>query len=164
MKPLRYAAQAAFAIITLGLIGYFSASPPYARVPPEKALIKLSFAHAAEKKGGCRELSADELARLAPNMRRKTICSRERLPVDIEVMLDGAPLYAERLPPTGLSDDGPSRAYERFVVPAGEHEIVLRLRDTDRTDGYDHEAVRKVTLAAGESLAIDFFQGGFRFE
>ncbi|MDG4603775.1 MAG: hypothetical protein P9C48_14315 [Defluviicoccus sp.] len=164
MKPLRYAAQAAIALITLGLIGYFSASPPYARVPAESALIKLSFAHAAEKKGGCRELSAEEIARLAPNMRRKTVCSRERLPVDIEVVLNGAPLYAERLPPTGLSGDGPSRAYQRFVVPAGSHTLVLKLRDSDRTAGFDYETTHVVTLAAGDSLAVDFFQGGFRFE
>ena len=164
MNPLRYAAQAVVVLISLGLIGYFSASPPYARVPPESALIKLSFAHAAETKGGCRELSAEELARLAPNMRRKTICSRERLPVDIEVMLNGQPLYAERLPPTGLSGDGPSRAYERFVVPPGSHTLVLKLRDSDRTAGFDYETTHAVTLAAGESLAIDFFQGGFRFE
>lgn len=164
MKPLRYAAQAVVVLITLGLIGYFSASPPYGRVPEESAVIKLSFAHAAVKKGGCRELSAEEIARLAPNMRRKTVCSRERLPVDIDVSLNGQPLYADRLPPTGLSGDGPSRAYERFVVAPGSHTLVLRLRDSDRTEGFDYETMHTVTLAAGQSLAIDFFEGGFRFE
>lgn len=164
MKALRYAGQGVFWVVAALLIGFPSASPSYSRVPPGQALIKLSFAHAAGKRGACRELTAEEVARLAPNMRRKTVCSRERLPVDIEFTLDGAVVYAEHLPPTGLSGDGPSRAYQRFVVPAGRHEIVLRLRDTDRADGFDHETARTLTLAAGQSLAIDFFPGGFRFE
>ncbi len=136
MKAFRYLGQVLFFAAVALVIGYFSASPPYARVPPAEALIKLSFAHGAEKKGECRKLSQEELAKLAPNMRRPTICPRERLPVDIEVVIDGAVAYAARLPPTGLSGDGPSRTYERFVVPAGEHDLILRLRDSDRADGF----------------------------
>ncbi len=138
MKVFRYLGQAIFFAAIAIFIGYFSSRPPYVRVPPEDALIKLSFAHGAEKKGECRKLSPEELAKLAPNMRRPTICPRERLPVDIEVVIDGALAYADKLPPTGLSGDGPSRAYERFVVPAGEHHIILRLRDTGRKEGFDY--------------------------
>lgn len=166
MKAFRYVGQVLFFAAVALVIGYFSASPPYARVPPDDALIKLSFAHGAEKKGECRKLSPEELAKLAPNMRRPTICPRERLPVDIEVVIDGAVVYVDRLPPTGLSGDGPSRTYERFILPAGEHQLILRLRDTGRTDGFDYISERRVTLAAGQSLAIDFHpvEGGFRFE
>ena len=166
MKALRYLGQGLFFAAVVLVIGWFSARPPYARVPPDDALIKLSFAHGAVKKGECRKLSPEELAQLAPNMRRPTICPRERLPVDIEVAIDGAVVYAERLPPTGLAGDGPSRTYERFVVPAGDHHIVLRLRDTDRAEGFDYITERRVTLTAGQNLAIDFdpIGGGFRFE
>lgn len=166
MTVLRYLGQVLFFALVIFVIGWFSAAPPYARVPTDSALIKLSFAHGAEKKGECRKLSPDELAKLAPNMRRPTICPRERLPVDIEVLIDDAVVYADRLPPTGLAGDGPSRTYERFTVPAGEHRIVLRLRDSDRTAGFDYITERRVTLAPGQSLAVDFdsVQGGFRFE
>jgi hypothetical protein len=166
MNALRYLGQILFFVAVVLVIGWFSARPPYARVPEDRALIKLSFAHGAEKKGECRKLSPEELAQLAPNMRRPTICPRERLPVDIELVIDGAVAYAERLPPTGLSGDGPSRTYARFIIPPGEHDIILRLRDTGRAEGFDYTTERQVTLAAGQNLAIDFdpVGGGFRFE
>lgn len=166
MRALRALAAVAFAGAVAALLGYFSMAPTYARVPPEMALLKLSFTHGAERRGGCRELTADELARLAPNMRQARVCARERLPVDVEVWLNGERLYAARLPPTGLAGDGPSRTYQRFVIPAGDHELLLRLRDSGREQGFDYETRRQVTLAAGDSLAIDFvpLAGGFRFE
>ncbi len=166
MKALRYLGQVLFFAAIALVLGWFSARPPYARVPPDGALIKISFAHGAEKKGECRKLSPEELAKLAPNMRRPTICPRERLPVEVEVVMDDAVVFADRLPPTGLSGDGPSRMYARFIVPAGDHHLIFRLKDTDRADGFDYTTERRLTLAAGQSLAVDFdpIIGGFRFE
>jgi hypothetical protein len=37
---------------------------------------------------------------------------------------------------------------------------VARLRDSARTEGFDHEAARQVTLAPGQNFAIDFVQRG----
>lgn len=147
-------------------VGYFSFAPDYARVRADRALIKFAVAHGAGKRGECREVSAEELARLAPNMRRPRICPRERLPVVVEFELDGRRLYAASLPPTGLSGDGPSRAYKRFVVAPGRYRLVARLRDTARADGFDAVTEAEVELAAGQSLAVDFVphSGGFRLE
>jgi hypothetical protein len=89
-------------------------------------------------------------------MRKAVECPRERLPVTVELDLDGEPLYAETLPPTGLSGDGPSRAYQRFVVPPGRHRLVARMRDTARTEGFDHIHETDIDLRPGQSLAIDF--------
>jgi hypothetical protein len=106
------------------------------------------------------------LAKLAPNMRKAVECPRERLPVTTELELDGKLLYAATLPPTGLSGDGPSRAYERFVVPPARHVLTVRLRDTARAESFDHVEQKEVDLAPGQILAIDFdaVKGGFRFE
>lgn len=166
MSVFRYLGQVLFFGALALLIAVFSASPQYARVAPQDALIKLSFAHGAAKKGECRKLSSEDLSKLAPNMRRGTICPRERLPVDVEMLLDGTTVYAERLPPAGLSGDGPSRTYQRFIVPAGQHNLLLRLRDTDRSEGFDYQMERTVRLVAGQNLAIDFVpaEGGFRLE
>jgi hypothetical protein len=48
-------------------------------------------------------------------------------------------------------------------VTAGNHRIVARLRDTPRTAGFNHERSATVTVAPGQSLALDFRpeQGGF---
>lgn len=148
------------------VVGYFSAAPDYAREPADQAVIKFAVAHGATKRGECREASAEELARLAPNMRRPRICPRERLPVAVEFELDGKRLYAASLPPTGLSGDGPSRAYERFVVTPGRYRLVARLRDSGRAFGFDAVTEAQVDLAPGQSLAVDFVphSGGFRLE
>lgn len=163
-RALRYLGQGAvYLLLALG-IGYFSDRPAHTHFPPDMALIKLSFAHGAQKEE-CRRRTEEELAALPPNMRRPMVCARERLPVEVELLLDGAPLYRAVLPPTGLAGDGPSRAYERFAVPPGAHELVARLRDSDRAAGFDYERTAVVELAPGQSLAIDFRpeMGGFIF-
>ena len=163
-KPLAYVGQGAvYLLLALG-IAYFSDRPAYTHFPADMALLKLSFAHGAQK-GECRRRSADELAKLAPNMRRPTACSRERLPVTVELLLDGKPVYHAVLPPSGLAGDGPSRVYQRFAVPAGRHALIARLRDSDRPDGFDYERTATIDLAPAQSLAIDFRSemGGFVF-
>jgi hypothetical protein len=163
-KPLAYVGQGAvYVLLALG-IAYFSDRPAYTSFPAEMALLKLSFAHGAQK-GECRRRTADELAKLAPNMRRPTACSRERLPVTVELLLDGKPLYQAVLPPSGLAGDGPSRVYQRFAVPAGRHALIARLRDSDRRDGFDYERTATIELAPAQSVAIDFRSemGGFVF-
>ena len=165
-QALKYLGQGVFYVAIGALIGYFANAPSYSRVPEDHALIKLSFSHGAGHKGDCRKRTREELAKLAPNMRKAMDCPRERLPVVVEFDLDGKTVYSDVLPPTGLSGDGPARAYERFVVPAGSHRLAARLRDTDRVEGFDYVTEREVDLAAGQSLAIDFdaVGGGFRIE
>jgi len=164
-EALRYVGQAAvYGLIALAL-GYFSDSPAYTHFPPDRALVKLSLVHAGAPAGECRRRTADELAELAPNMRKALDCPRGRLPLLVELSLDGALLYRESLPPTGLSGDGPSRTYQRFTVAPGRHVLAARLRDSARTDGYDYEREAEVELAPRQSLAIDFQAetGGFVF-
>ena len=77
----------------------------------------------------CRRLSPEELAKIPPNMRRPLECSRERVPVVIELDLDGQPLYRASIPPSGVWKDGPSAAYQRFTVAPGQHRLDMRMRD-----------------------------------
>ncbi len=144
-------------------IGYFADSPAYTHFPPDKAMIKMAFAHGGQPKEPCRRLSPEELAKLAPNMRRVVKCERERVPLYVELIMDDNMLYQASLPPTGLAKDGPSKAYERFAVPPGHHEVVVRLRDTPRSEGFDYEKKLRVELEPREILAIDFRaeMGGF---
>ncbi|MHC4481329.1 MAG: hypothetical protein ACYS1C_10240 [Planctomycetota bacterium] len=162
-KALRYLGQLAFYAATAAMLGYFADSPVYTHVPSDKALIKLSFAHGAGHKGECRRRSAEELAELAPNMRQALDCPRERLPVLVELNLDGEPLYHATLPPTGLAKDGPARVYERFVVTPGTYRLSARMRDSARTEGFDYESDFDLALKAGQNLVIDFRSetGGF---
>jgi len=125
-------------------------------LPDGMAALTVTFTHGAERRGECRRLSQEELARMPPNMRRPTECPRGRMPVILEVDLDGVPLLQASLPPTGLSGDGPSQIYRRFALPARDYEIEVRLRDTRRETGFDHAATRRVRLVPGQNLVIDF--------
>ena len=140
-----------------------SAWPGYRAIPGDAAMLKLSFSHGGARR--CRPLTEQELAKLPPNMRRKETCERQRQPVLVELEIDGALAYAAQLPPTGLSGDGPSRVYEKFVLPAGSHDLVVRLRDSDRTEGFDYRAAHRAELAPGQNFVIDFEAalGGFAF-
>lgn len=160
-----YAGQAVFYAAIAAAIGYFAADPVYRQVPEGMAQIKLSFNHAGQRVEDCRKLTYEELSKLPTAKRRPLDCVRERVPVTVELLIDGKPMYASVLKPTGLSSDGPSKAYEKFLVPAGHHVIEAHLRDTRRDEGFDFESRHEADLAPWQSLAIDFKaeQGGFLF-
>ncbi|MBT5414797.1 MAG: hypothetical protein HOH66_07665 [Rhodospirillaceae bacterium] len=162
----RYLGQIAVYALFAAVIGYFSNSPAYTHLPADRALIKLSFSHGGAPISECRRLSAEEIAALPPNMRRPLDCPRERVPVVVELTIDGDVLYSASLPPAGLSGDGQSRVYTQFVVPPGPHRVRVRLRDTARTEGFDYEAVRELELRPLQNFVIDFRaeRGGFIFE
>lgn len=152
-------------LVTTALVAgaaVLSAWPAWRTIPEGTAVVKLSFSHGGQRQ--CRALTAEEREALPPNMRRREVCDRERPPLNVELDIDGATVLAAELPPTGLAGDGPSQVYERFVVPAGTHDIAVRLSDTP-ADGFEYAAERRVTLAPAQSLAIDFAPaaGGFTF-
>jgi hypothetical protein len=157
---VQFAAFAAFA----AFVGYFSSSPAFQYARAESAVVKLSLSHAADRVMPCVLLTPEEVAALAPNMRRTESCERARLPLDIELDVDGQRVYSLRAAPTGLWGDGPASVYQRFDLPPGEYRMAVRLRDTARTDGWDYTHVEDVTLTAGRYLTITFRaeNGGFK--
>lgn len=164
-KWRRVAGQIVFYGLFVAFVGYFSTSPAYVHLAPDQALIKLSFSHPGQPQAPCRERSAEELARLAPNMRIARDCARERAPVAVEFTIDGQVHYRESLPPTGLKRDGASTLYRRLSVPAGTHRIEVRLKDHPEFPDYNYTGRAEVTLAPGQVFVIDFNarQGGFIF-
>ena len=164
-RVFRAIAQIALYAVFGAVVATFAAAPSYERVTPDRAVIKLSFRHAGDRREPCRTLSAEELAALAANMRSGVDCARERVPVVVELEVDGERVYQAALPPSGLASDGPSSVYERFDVPAGPHRIRVRLRDTRRESGFDHEGTTDVHLSPRQSFVIDFRPelGGFQF-
>lgn len=147
-------------------LGYFANQPVYTHLAPDLALIKLSVIHSAQRKGECRRRTREELEALAPNMRTPFDCPRERLPIHIEVLLDGETIYDRTLQPAGLFRGSQTRAYERLPAAAGPHSLVVRMVDSNRTEGYDYERQGNITLTPGENFVIDFRaeMGGFQFE
>jgi hypothetical protein len=142
---------ALFAVV----IGIFSNWPSYRALPPDQALVKVSFIHHGQRVAECRPYTPEELAKLAPNMRTPMKCGRERSPVTIEVDLDGATVYRHVATPSGLSRDGASSVYQRLQVPAGEHRIAVRLKDS-AGPAFTHTREATLTLKPAQVLVIDF--------
>ena len=164
MKALRILAQLALYVPLMALIAYFSTEPRFSPVAPGEALLRVSFIHATERRQPCRERSAQELAKLAPNMRASLDCPRERAPLLVEVELDGRLVLRREAQPAGLRRDGNVAVYERMTLPAGRHRIVARLRDRPGAD-FNFIKEQTVELSSGRVLIIDFnaAKGGFAF-
>lgn len=165
-KIMQYSGQALFYGLFVTFIGYFSVAPAYVHFPSDQALIKASFSHAGQPLEECRVRTAEELEKLPPNMRVPMLCGRERSPVTFELELDGKPIYRAELPPRGLSRDGVSTVYQRFPVPAGQHRLRARLKDSVRVPDFNYTKEAEMTLAPGQVFVVDFNPraGGFVFK
>lgn len=146
-------------------VGYFSVAPTYRYAEPGMASIKLSLSHAADRVEACVKLSPDEINARAMQGESPNRCARARLPITVELDIDGASVLALTAAPSGLWNDGPAAVYERIGIDAGAHTITVRLRDSARTSGWDYEHSRSVTLLPDRYFTITFRAetGGFAF-
>ena len=151
-----YGAFAAF-------IGYFSTNPIYKQIPDDVALVKLSMSHLGGRE--CRKRTADELAKLPPNMRAPLDCPRGRSDTKIVLELDDKPFYEVIMKPTGLSRDGVGTVFKRFELKAGTYKLAARMNDNLVNPGYNFVKEEQVTLKPAQVLVIDFNpdQGGLFF-
>ena len=154
-----------FAVIAalFAAVAAFADWPRYRQTPRGTGIIMLSFVHGADRRAECRRLTPEEIAKLPPNMRRVQDCPRARRPIYVELNVGDQIAYRATLSPTGIAGDGPSRVYQRFVLPVGEYDVAVRMRDTPRSDGFDYERMDRVALGPDQMLVIDFRPeaGGF---
>lgn len=162
--PVRVGGQIVAYAVFFAVVGVLSTAPAYSPLPPGTAMLRVSFSHAGERVEPCRRYTPEEIAAMAPNMRRTLDCSRERVPLALELSVDGEVALSRELPPSGLAGDGASTVYARIVLPAGRHRVLARLRDTRRAAGFDHEGEFELDLAPGDSRVLGFSprDGGFR--
>jgi len=165
LKPLRLLLQViAYGVFAL-MLGYFSTRPAYDTLQPGLAVITVSFNHAGQHVEECRRQTQEELSKLAPNMRNPMSCSRKRVPIHVELELDGKTVLARSYPPTGLAGDGDSVVYQKVTVPAGTHHLVIHLRDNRTLKGTDYQKEADIVLHEDQNFVIDFQekQNGFVF-
>lgn len=163
---LRYTGQTFAYAAFVALLAFFATAPVYHPIDPDAAMLKLSFVHVGQRRVECRKMSPEEIARLPPNMRLILDCPRERLPVLVELELDGKLLLRRELAASGLSHDRASSIYQKFVVPPGRHLVTARLRDSARTEGFDYTRSTEVELRPRQNFVVDFRAeaGGFSFQ
>ena len=155
-KPLRFLLQAFNYSLFMGLVWFFSNSPSVSLIGEDEARITIAFAHAGQLREPCRMLSQEELNKLAPNMRKLDDCPRERSPVIIEAELDGKSIYSASLPPPGLFGDGGVDVFYSAKIPAGEHQLNMKMNDSVRIEGFNHQFASSVTVDPAQILLIAF--------
>lgn len=138
-----------------------SARPEWQSLQEGHAVLRLSFTHPGVR--NCRDRTESELAVLPKNMRNAQNCDRRRAPVQVKLEIDGRTVLDRELSPSGLAGSGPSRVYERINLPAGRHNVAVRLRDDPSIETYKYRAEFDIVADPGESIAIDFdaARGGF---
>ena len=155
-RALRFLLQAFNYSLFMGLIWFFSNSPSVSLIGENEARITIAFAHAGQLREPCRMLSQEELNKLAPNMRKIDDCPRERSPVVIEAELDGKSVYSASLPPPGLFGDGGVDVFYSAKIPAGQHQLDMKMNDSVRVEGFNHQFARQVTVEPAQILLIAF--------
>ena len=146
-------------------VGYFSIAPRYQYADASVATVKLSLSHAADRIEECVRLTPDEINARARRGESLNDCERERLPLTVEIEIDGETVLHVNAAPSGLWSDGPASVYERFDIAAGEHTITARLRDSARDSGWDYQHTETVVLHPARYFTIRFRAetGGFAF-
>jgi len=164
-RPLRYLLQAINYSVFMALVWFFATSPSISLIDEGEAVITIAFAHAGQLREPCRRLTQEELNQLPPNMRKPEDCPRERSPVTIEARLDDELFFARSYRPPGLFGDGGVDVFHRVKVPAGEHLLSLRMNDSVRIEGFNHERKRKVNIEPAHILLVSFRpEQGFIFD
>jgi hypothetical protein len=154
-KALRICGQFVVIAALFVSVAAFADWPVYRQTPRNTAIAILSFVHGAKRRD-CRRLTPEEIAKLPPNMRRVQDCPRGRRPIYVELDIGDQVAYRASLPPTGIAGDGPSRVYQRFVLPVGQYDIAVRMRDTERTGGFDFQREGHIALGPDQMFVIDF--------
>ncbi len=163
-KPVAIVGQVVLYGAFAAFIGYFSTNPVYKQIPDDVAVLKLSMSHLGGRE--CRKRTAEELAKLPPNMRAPLDCPRGRSDIKLLVELDDKPLFDVVMHPTGLSKDGISTVYKRHELKAGTYKLAVRMNDNLANTGWSYVKEEQVTLKPAQILVIDFNpdKGGLFFQ
>jgi hypothetical protein len=121
-----------------------------------EAMLSLTFSHAGQRVGECRQLTQQELDELPPNMRRPADCPRERHPVFVRLKANGVVLFEDTLLPSGLWSDGKSNLYKRLRIDAGAYTLTMEMNDSGGTSTMDSERDFIVSVKPGQNLVIGF--------
>ena len=156
IKPFQYVLQAINYSFFMAVIWYFSSSPSYRQLEEDTSIITISFAHAGEIKEQCQRRTQEELMALPPNMRAPMDCSRERSPLIIEIALDGAQIYSESAEAPGFYKDSGVDIYHTVKVPAGSHNLAIKMDDSFLKEGFEYEFNQDIEIKPAQIFQIGF--------
>ncbi len=138
------------------VVGLLSVWPRYEMVDTEKAIVTVTFSHAAQRVGECRQLTQEELNKLPPNMRKPSDCPRERFPVRIELRSGDHVLYQDVLLASVIWSDVKANVYQRVKIDAGVHDLFVGMNDSGGDAGFDYENAESIDIEPGRNVVVRF--------
>jgi hypothetical protein len=165
-KPLRLIFQVINYSVFMGIVGYLSILPSHRHLEENQAVVTLAFGHAGQRVSECVRLTPEQLAEMAPNMRKPAECPRERSPLTVELRLDDAVLAREVIEAPGLYNDQSVDVYRNFEVPAGSHRLSIEMNDDVNVDGPTWQHRQTVSLRPAQRVVVAFEpeRGGFSID
>lgn len=151
----RIATVAGGAIVALGLATWLPSDLGYASPATGEPELVVSFKHPGQIAEQCRTLTEAELADKPAHMRRPVECTRERSPVRMRILVDGAAVVERSYRPSGLFNDGASIAIERLPVSAGTHTVRVEIADR-AGEAWAHQAEKAIEFTPNERRVVLF--------
>ncbi|MCC6415482.1 MAG: cytochrome b N-terminal domain-containing protein [Opitutaceae bacterium] len=93
----------------------------------------VSFKALGAREANASALSAEQQAKLPVHMRGRSFETAKRVPVELQVTVDGVTGPARRYDAKGVSRDGPAIDVWRRTVPPGRHDVMIKLTDENGT-------------------------------
>lgn len=138
------------------LLAALSVAPAYEQLPADSGLLRLSMAVAGTRLQPCRELTPEEIARLAANMRSAQACPRERANVRVLLWINGVLAVDAVVSPRGWANDGEATLYRRIVLPAGRHRLRVAVNEDERQARFHHDVQVDRELRPGQVMIVSF--------
>jgi hypothetical protein len=158
-KAARYLGQALLYALFFVPLVFVTHQPTHRHLAEDMAVLKVAVRHAGQIIGECTPIDTVENIKRPVNMQRTEICPRERSPLQLELILNGNTLYRTSVPASGLHNDGVSSMYRSFNVPAGLHQLQLRMNDDMAVDGYTWQLNQEIQLKPAQVMVATFKEG-----
>lgn len=152
----RLAAAAALCVLGAIVLALGASALPYGQLPPQAGLLRLSMSIAGARLEPCRELTPEEIARLAANMRAAQACPRARADIRVLLWINADLAIDAIVSPRGWARDGDATLYRRIVLPSGRYRLRVAVNEDARQAAFRHDAEFTRDLRPGQVLTVDF--------
>lgn len=151
------------------LIYHLSTSPAYTYSAKDDAMLIVSFKKLPAKAEECNEeeLKANDeyLKKRRKHMQRtRRVCgSRERVPMDVNLWINGENAFAQRHFPAGFYTDGYIYVYKQFKLKSGSYKVKVTAREQKEGGGRSYVFEDTIEFNDRRVVVVDFDKGTDRF-
>jgi len=130
-------------VVALGVTALLGALSrvPYQADRSTNATLRLAWRTRGVRVEECRQVSAEELEKLPPHMRRSEICEGRLLPYQLRVLVDGDTLFDQEIRPAGAREDRPLFVFEDFPLEPGTHSVTVSFERDSLDDEHEGDAI-----------------------